>query len=75
MGLLDSAAGFLSCVGGAFVGGAVQSLINQTIIPLTLLLSKVFLKAKFTRRQNLGASIIVVGAIVSVFPSFIRGEC
>jgi hypothetical protein len=29
MGFLDSFAGFLSCVGGAFVAGAVQSLINQ----------------------------------------------
>ena len=61
MGFLDSFAGFLSCIGGAFVGGAVQSLINQTIIPLTLILSVFFLKASYSLRQNLGAAIIVIG--------------
>ncbi|GMH64830.1 hypothetical protein TrLO_g4870 [Triparma laevis f. longispina] len=72
MGFLDSFAGFLSCIGGAFVGGAVQSLINQTIIPLTLILSIIFLKASYGFKQNLGAGIIVMGAVVSVLPSFLE---
>ena len=72
MGFLDSFAGFLSCVGGAFVAGAVQSLINQTTIPMTLILSKLFLGATYSRKQNLGAIVIVVGAIFSVMPSMIK---
>ncbi len=72
MGFLDSFAGFLSCVGGAFVGGAIQSLINQCIIPLTLILSKVFLQARYTMRQNIGALIIVAGAVISVMPSILN---
>jgi hypothetical protein len=71
MGFLDSFAGFLSCVGGAYVGGAVQSLINQTTIPLTLMLSKCFLNATYSKLQNLGAVIILAGACVSVLPSLL----
>jgi len=57
---------------GGVCWGAVQSLINQTIIPLTLILSVFFLKASYSLRQNLGAAIIVIGAIVSVLPSFLE---
>jgi len=71
MGFLDAFAGFLSCVGGAFVGGAIQSLMNQTTIPITLLLSKIFLGSVYRRRQNIGSAIIVVGAICSVLPSLL----
>jgi drug/metabolite transporter (DMT)-like permease len=59
-------------VGGAYVGGAIQSLINQTTIPLTLILSKLFLNATYNKLQNVGALIILLGACVSVLPSLLK---
>ena len=43
--------------------------MNQTTIPITLLLSKTFLNSVYRRRQNIGSGIIVLGAICSVLPS------
>ena len=69
MGFLDSFSGFLSCVGGAYVQGAVQSLINQITLPVTLGMSAVWLGAKYGARRKAGAFIILLGAAISLLPS------
>jgi drug/metabolite transporter (DMT)-like permease len=70
MGFLDAAGSVLSTMGGAYTAGAVQNLLNQVIIPMTLVLSFLFLGQTFTLAQSSGAGIIFVGAAVAVFPSF-----
>lgn len=70
MGFLDAAGSVLSTMGGAYTAGAVQNLLNQVIIPMTLALSFLFLGQTFTMAQTSGAAIIFVGAAVAVFPSF-----
>lgn len=70
MGFLDAAGSVLSTMGGAYTAGAVQNLLNQVIIPMTLVLSFLFLGQTFTVAQSSGAAIIFAGAAVAVFPSF-----
>jgi drug/metabolite transporter (DMT)-like permease len=44
--------------------------MNQSIIPVTLLLSYLFLGQKFSWAQGSGAAMIFLGAAVAVIPSF-----
>lgn len=73
MGFLDATGSVLSTVGGAYTAGAVQTLLNQVIIPMTLALSFICLGQRFTWAQTLGALVIFVGAAVAVVPSFMGG--
>lgn len=66
MGFLDSAGSILSTIGGAYVAGALQNLLNQVIIPFTLLLSFIFLGQTYTPAQTCGAVVIFLGASVAV---------
>ena len=63
MGLLDSVSSVLSCIGGANTAGGVQNVMNQTLIPMTLVMSFVCLGARYSVRQMLGAAIILAGAL------------
>lgn len=71
MGCLDAASGFLSTIGGAFVAGSLQNLLNQCIIPATILMSYLFLNEKVSRTQALGSLGIVAGASVSALPALL----
>ena len=73
MGFLDAAGSILSTMGGAYTAGAVQTLLNQVIIPMTLALSFLFLGQRFTPAQSVGALIIFVGAGIAIVPSFLGG--
>ena len=46
MGVLDAVSSVLSCVGGSGTAGGVQNVINQTLIPVTLLMSRFWLGAR-----------------------------
>jgi len=70
MGFLDATGSILSTMGGAYTAGAVQILLNQVIIPMTLALSFIFLGQRFTGAQTLGALTIFIGAGIAVVPSF-----
>ena len=74
MGFLDAIGSILSTMGGAYTAGAVQTLLNQVIIPMTLALSFLFLGQTFTWAQTFGALIIFIGAAVAVAPSFMDGS-
>mmetsp|Transcript_26600 Transcript_26600/g.83209 ORF Transcript_26600/g.83209 Transcript_26600/m.83209 type:complete len:452 (-) Transcript_26600:2912-4267(-) len=71
MGLLDSLGGFLSTIGGAYTPGPMQTLLNQTVIPLTLFMSACFLGIRFNTPQCVGAFVILCGASVALVPSFV----
>eukprot|EP00163_Fabomonas_tropica_P025399 TRINITY_DN438_c0_g1_i18.p1 TRINITY_DN438_c0_g1~~TRINITY_DN438_c0_g1_i18.p1 ORF type:complete len:183 (+),score=26.29 TRINITY_DN438_c0_g1_i18:31-549(+) len=73
MGSLDGLSGFLGAVGGAYTPGQLQTLINQTVIPMTLVFSILFLKTKYQRWQYVGAALIMAGAVVATVPQFLGG--
>lgn len=70
MGVLDAAGAILSTIGGVYTSGPDQTLLNQVIIPMTLILSYLFLGQVFTLCQTLGAATIFFGAGIAVLPSF-----
>ncbi|EWM29290.1 Transmembrane transporter protein, chloroquine resistant [Nannochloropsis gaditana] len=74
MGFLDATGSILSTMGGAYTAGAVQTLLNQVIIPMTLALSFLCLGQRFTGAQTLGALTIFIGAGIAIVPSFLAGK-
>eukprot|EP00128_Syssomonas_multiformis_P016742 Colp12_sorted_trinity150504_noHs@12383 len=70
MGFLDSFSGFLGAIGGAYTDGSLQTILNQSLIPITLLLSVIFLKMKYQKLQYMGAAIMMAGAALACVPSF-----
>eukprot|EP00618_Florenciella_parvula_P024606 CAMPEP_0119527926 /NCGR_PEP_ID=MMETSP1344-20130328/42220_1 /TAXON_ID=236787 /ORGANISM="Florenciella parvula, Strain CCMP2471" /LENGTH=378 /DNA_ID=CAMNT_0007567199 /DNA_START=73 /DNA_END=1209 /DNA_ORIENTATION=+ len=70
MGLMDAMSGFLCSFGGAYVDGSLQNLLNQCIIPLTLIMSVIYLKVSYTCGQYTGSGAILGGTGVAVLPGF-----
>lgn len=52
MGFLDALSAFLSTMGGAFTDGSLQNLLNQCVIPFTIVMSYVWLKEHVTCEQG-----------------------
>ncbi|GMH87322.1 hypothetical protein TL16_g10819 [Triparma laevis f. inornata] len=73
MGLLDAASSTLGAIGGALTPGQLQTLLNQTIIPITIFLSIVYIKEKFKTNQIVGAVLIMLGSILASVP-FLLGS-
>ena len=69
MGFLDSVGGFLAAMGANRTSGSMQQLLNQTLIPITMLLSWIFLGKKSGSLQVVGAVLIFLGAWVVLIPS------
>ena len=74
MGFLDCLAGFLQACGAKYTNGGVQQLLNQILIPLTMLASYIFLKKTSTYKQITGAFIIFVGAFIVILPNIINSN-
>src|SRR4051794_12594530 len=70
MGGLDAVAGLFAIVGGALTAGQVQIVVQQANIPITMALSRMYLKiSSYAWSQYIGAFIIVLGGMVSAFGS------
>lgn len=68
MGGLDAVAGLFAIVGGALTAGQVQIVVQQANIPITMLLSRLYLKVhSYAWTQYIGATIIVIGGLLSAF--------
>lgn len=65
MGLLDGASSTLSAIAGANCSGELQTILNQLIIPITLIGSRLFLKSSFESFQIWGCVLILCGAVVA----------
>ena len=65
MGLLDGASSTLSTVSGAFCPGELQTILNQSIIPMTMVSAYAFIHTKFQGFQIWGSCLIILGAIVA----------
>jgi len=74
MGFLDGFSGFLSAVGGAYTAGNMQTLLNQTIIPWTLIFSYLFLGTRYSSVQCVGALSIMLGAATAIVPQMLAGS-
>ena len=68
MGALDTLGTFLTAMGAVFTPGQLQPLLNQSLIPATMLTSFVFLGTRYSRGQLLAAALLVGGAGLSVLP-------
>lgn len=72
MGFLDALSAFLSTMGGAFTDGSLQNLLNQCVIPATILMSFFWLRERVTCEQGCGSSAIFAGTAVSVIPAMLN---
>lgn len=61
VGFLDSCASNLMVFGGHGTSGPLQALLSQGVIPIVLVLSMIFMKARYSWNQYLGA-FLVLGA-------------
>lgn len=74
MGVLDSLGTFFTCLGTAYTPGSLSPLLNQLLIPFTMMISAQYIGARYGVREMLGAALIVAGACLSVVPSLITAE-
>ena len=70
MGLLDAACGTLASIAGARCPGQLQTILNQLIIPITLLGAYGYLGSTFQTFQIGGSSLITFGAMVASISYF-----
>lgn len=71
MALLDSCGTFLSAMGSVRTPGYMQTILNQTLIPILMFTSSVALGTRFTAAQISGAALIVAGALLSSLESML----
>jgi hypothetical protein len=74
VGVFDAANGFLivfSSYGGR-VPPALTSILVQSIIPFTFIFSKILLPKKYHWRHILSVSVVMIGIIFSLVPTFKR---
>lgn len=69
MGALDAINGYIVVIGGVGTSGTMQQLLNQAIIPVTMIGSFIFLKERYSLIQIGGALLIVGGVTLSLLPS------
>ncbi|KAK5578172.1 hypothetical protein RB653_003125 [Dictyostelium firmibasis] len=74
MGALDAITGFFVVIGGVSTSGPLQQLLNQAIIPVTMITSFFFLKERYSFIQLGGALVIIGGVITSLIPSLVGGS-
>lgn len=74
MGALDAVNGYIVVIGGVGTSGVMQQLLNQAIIPVTMIGSFIFLKERYSLMQMGGSLLIVGGVALSLFPSLNGGD-
>jgi hypothetical protein len=72
MGSLDAASATLGAIAGAYCPGEMQTILNQMIIPMTMLGAALFLKATFAGHQVWGSALILFGAGIASADYFIH---
>jgi len=69
MGALDAINGYFVVIGGIGTSGTMQQLLNQAIIPVTMVGSFIFLKERYSMVQIGGSLLIISGVTLSLLPS------
>jgi len=65
MGLMDSASATIGAIAGVNCPGMLQTILNQLVIPITMIGAYLFLKSRFESFQIWGSLFILLGAIVA----------
>jgi uncharacterized membrane protein len=72
IGALDALTGMMQLFATTYIkSGSLLILLQQSSIPLSMLISRVVLAASYTRAQYVGAAIVIVGILVILMPSFV----
>ncbi len=74
MGILDCFGTFLTAMGAVYVPGQYQPLLNQSLIPATMVASFFGLGTSYSCGQLAAAVLIIGGAALSVLPQLIGEE-
>ena len=74
MGLLDCFGTFFTAMGAVYTPGQYQPLLNQSLVPCTMLVSALVLRKRYSLLHTLGALLIVSGAVVSLAPTLAGGD-
>ena len=71
MAALDCLGGLLAAMGAVDTPGQLQTLLNQSLVPCTMLASFALLGTRYGPRKVGGACTILVGACIVVAPEFL----
>jgi len=75
MGVLDGIAGLMQSFAVNYIpSGSLIVLLMQAAIPISMIISKLILKAKYGIHHYTGAFIVIVGLAVVLLPSFLPGQ-
>jgi len=70
MAAVDALGQFLSFIGAVYTPGQDQQLLNQCLIPTTMISAGIILGSRYRPGEYLGASIVLIGAALSLVPKF-----
>jgi len=69
MGGLDAMAGIMQVFAATYLPGPLIILLSQSAIPISMIISKYMLNAKYNRYQYLGAVVVAAGILVVLLPT------
>lgn len=71
MGFLDSVTGIMQSLAVNYVSnGSLVTLLTQSAIPSSMIISYIFLKTRYKATQYLGAVIVAIGIVIVLLPEF-----
>jgi len=74
MGVLDGIAGLMQSFAVNYIAsGSLITILYQTAIPISMIISRVMLKAKYGIHNYVGALVVVAGVIIVLIPTFLPG--
>lgn len=73
MGFLDGAAGIMQTFASNVLPGGLLILLQQSAIPISMVLSKWLMKAQYKLQHYIGAVIVLLGLGVVLYPLFAKG--
>jgi hypothetical protein len=76
MGLLDSIAGIMATFAVNYItNSSIIVLVQQSAIPISMVISSITLNARYTKSQYAGAGIVLIGiAAVLILPTFMASS-
>lgn len=75
MGMWDSVAGIMQTFAVNYISNASTIvLVQQSAIPISMVISKIALQASYSFSQYLGASIVLVGIIIVLIPTLFQAH-
>lgn len=69
MAALDCGGTFLAAMGAVYTSGQNQTILNQSLVPFTMVASTLILRTIYTRSQLMGAFTILLGALIAISPT------